>query len=66
MCRMLGVSPGGYYARIKRPPSARARADAELVTRIAEIHRRSRATYGAPRIHAELAEQGIIEACILE
>ena len=63
MCRMLGVSPGGYYARIKRPPSARARADAELVTRIAEIHRRSRATYGAPRIHAELAEQGIRMGC---
>ncbi len=59
MCRGLGVSPGGYYARIKRPPAARARADAELVTRIAEIHRRSRATYGAPRIHAELRQQGL-------
>jgi len=59
MCRALGVYPGGYYARIKRPPSARARADTELVTRIAEIHRRSRATYGAPRIHAELQQQGL-------
>ncbi len=54
ICRVLGVSPGGYYARLKRPPSARARADAELSARIAEIHRHSRATYGAPRIHAEL------------
>jgi putative transposase len=59
MCRVLGVSPGGYYARLKRPPSARARTDAELSERIAEIHRRSRATYGAPRIHAELKAQGI-------
>jgi putative transposase len=59
MCRVLGVSPGGYYARLERPPSARARADAELSLRIAEIHRRSHATYGAPRIHAELAAQGI-------
>ena len=59
MCRALEVSPGGYYARLKRPPSARARADAELSTRIAEIHHRSRATYGAPRIHAELREQGL-------
>ncbi|MGH7986746.1 MAG: IS3 family transposase [Candidatus Acidiferrales bacterium] len=33
------------------------RADAELNARIAEIHRRSRATYGAPRIHAELTVQ---------
>jgi putative transposase len=59
MCRVLGVSPGGYYARLRRPPSARARADFELSARIAAIHHRSRATYGAPRIHAELAEQGI-------
>jgi putative transposase len=59
MCRVLGVSPGGYYARLKRPPSARARTDAELSERIAEIHRRSRATYGAPRIHVELKAQGI-------
>src|SRR5207248_8888477 len=59
MCRVLGVSPGGYYAWQKRPPSARARADAELSGRIAEIHRRSHETYGAPRIHVELAAQGI-------
>jgi putative transposase len=58
MCRVLGVSPGGYYARQTRPPSARARVDAELSARIAEIHRRSRQTYGAPRIQVELAEQG--------
>jgi putative transposase len=59
MCRVLGVSPGGYYARQKRPPSARAKSDAELSAKIAEIHHRSRQTYGAPRIHAELREQGI-------
>lgn len=59
MCRTLGVSPGGYYARLKRPPSARARTDAALSARIAEIHHHSRATYGAPRIHAELRAQGI-------
>jgi putative transposase len=59
MCRTLDVSPGGYYARLKRPLSARARTDAELRARITEIHRRSRATYGAPRIHAELREEGI-------
>jgi len=63
MCRVLGVSPGGYYAKLKRPRSARATADAELSARIAEIHRRSRQTYGAPRIHAELQEQGIRVGC---
>ncbi len=40
-------------------PSAQARADAELSARIAAIHQRSRATYGVPRIHAELAAEGI-------
>lgn len=59
ICRVLGVSPGGYYARLKRPPSAHARADAALSARIAEIHRHARATYGAPRIHAELTAEGI-------
>ena len=63
MCRVLGVSASGYYARLKRPPSARARADAELSTRIAAIHQNSRATYGAPRIHAELATEGLHIGC---
>jgi hypothetical protein len=48
MCRVLGVSPGGYYARLKLPPSVRVRADVKLSARIAAIHHRSRATYGAP------------------
>ena len=59
MCRVLEVSTSGYYARQKRPPSARARADAALSARIAAIHQRSRASYGTPRIHVELREQGI-------
>ena len=59
MCRVLEVSTSGYYARQKRPPSARAHADAALSARIAAIHQRSRATYGTPRIHVELQEQGI-------
>ena len=56
MCRLLGVSPSGYYAWRKRPPSARARADAALATTIRAIHTGSRGTYGAPRVHAELAD----------
>ena len=59
MCRLLGVSASGYYAWRHRPPSAQARADAELEERIRAIHAHSRETYGRPRIHAELAEEGI-------
>ena len=59
MCRTLGVSPSGFYAWQQRPLSARSRTDVELSARIAGIHQRSRATYGAPRIHAELKFAGI-------
>ena len=58
MCRVLKVSPSGYYAWLKRPPSGRARADAVLKARVEQIHQHSRGTYGAPRIRAELAEEG--------
>jgi len=56
MCRVLGVSTSGYYAWRVRPPSERARADGGLTETIREIHAGSRGTYGAPRIHAELAD----------
>jgi putative transposase len=59
MCRVLEVSASGYYAWRKRPLSARARADVELTAEIQVIHRESRESYGAPRIHAELAAHGI-------
>ncbi len=59
LCRTLGVSPSGYYAWRKRPLSPRARADGELTAQIEAAHRASRGTYGAPRIHAEFAAEGI-------
>ena len=58
MCRMLEVSPSGYYAWRDREPSDRAKADAVLSARIRAIHERSRGTYGVPRIHAELVAEG--------
>jgi putative transposase len=54
LCRLLGVSRSGYYAWRIRPPSGRARFEAVLSEKIETIHRNSRATYGAPRVHAEL------------
>jgi putative transposase len=56
MGRLLGVSASGFYAWVKRPPSARALADIALTAKIHAIHRRSDGTYGAPSIHAELAD----------
>ena len=54
LARVLGVARAGYYAWASRPPSDRTRSDALLVEQIRQIHARSRQTYGAPRVHAEL------------
>jgi len=59
MCRTLGVSASGYYAWLVRTPSARSQSDVALGDRIEAIHRRSRNTYGRPRIKAELKDDGI-------
>jgi putative transposase len=59
MCRALKVSKSGFYGWRDRAPSARARADAALSEKIVRIHRDSRETYGAPRIHFELRTLGV-------
>lgn len=56
MCRLLRISRSGFYAWEDRPLSARARMDVALTGKIHAIHRRSHETYGAPMIHAELAD----------
>ena len=58
MCRVLGLSPSGYYGWLRRPPSARARLDAVLKGRIVALSIESRETYGCPRIHAALLAEG--------
>ena len=58
LCRVLAVSASGYYAWLLRPPSARRVIDEMLLERIRAIHSKSRGTYGAPRIHAELVDEG--------
>jgi len=58
MCRVLGVSTSGYYKWRAQGPSARVREDARLKELIVQIYRDSRGTYGAPRVHAALAQKG--------
>jgi HTH-like domain/Integrase core domain len=60
MCRVFGVSRTGFHNWERRAPSDRALEDAWLTEKIKRIHAASQATYGAPRIHAELRlEHGI-------
>ncbi len=53
---VLGVSRAGFYAWEEREPSDRQIEDERLKVIIAEIHKASFGIYGAPRIHAELAD----------
>jgi transposase InsO family protein len=59
MCRVLEVSPSGYYASLKRPPSWHALIDEVLMARVRIIHAESGETYGAPRVHQELQAEGL-------
>jgi len=59
LCEVLGVSRAGYYAWKNRPTCERRRRDGELLDAIRAVHADSKATYGWPRIHAELRHQGI-------
>ncbi len=58
LCRVLGVSRSGFYAWQGRPPSTRATEDEALASAIANAHRKSRGTYGSPRVHAALRAEG--------
>ena len=59
MCAALGVSPSGYYAWRSRSASAREVEDRRLTVEVRAVHRESRGTYGAPRVHAELRARGV-------
>ena len=58
MARLLGVSRSGYSAWTKRPPSARAVRRERIEAKIAWFHGESDEVSGAPRILADLREDG--------
>jgi putative transposase len=59
MCRVLGVSPSGYYAWKARPAPKRAAEDARVAADVAAAHKGSRGIYGSPRVHRELRAKGV-------
>ena len=59
MCRVLEVSPAGYYASRKRPPSWHTVIDEVLMAHVRIAHAASGNTYGAPRVQRELQAEGL-------
>ena len=59
MCRVLEVSPSGYYVWRTRSPSARAIADERLLLNVRVAYTASGETYGAPRVHQALRAAGV-------
>ena len=59
LCRVMRVSPSGYYAFTQRGPSAGALANEKLLAEIKQIHVLSRGTYGSPRMYRELVARGL-------
>lgn len=59
MCRALGVSRSGFYAWQTREPSKRARQDQRLRIHVRAAFRKSKRTYGSPRLHQQLRREGL-------
>ncbi|HYR49409.1 MAG TPA: IS3 family transposase [Candidatus Eisenbacteria bacterium] len=58
LCRLLAVSPSGFYAAQGRPRSLHARRDDKLTEQVVGAHAASKGRYGSPRVHAELKAAG--------
>ena len=59
LCRALGVSRGGFYAWLTRPPSARTRSDEELSAKVRSSFLASDKTYGARRVWHDMLADGV-------
>lgn len=59
LCRVMQVGRSGFYAWLRRAPSARTKADTVLQDQIDRAFRGSRGTYGSPRIRAQLNAEGV-------
>jgi putative transposase len=60
LCRVLGVSPSGYFAWRGRPACRRQRDDMVLPAHVRSAFARSKATYGSPRMTRELQDAGLV------
>ncbi len=56
MCRVLGVTPSGFYAWTTRPESAHAQRDRHLRVLVRAAYDASRKRYGSPRVYEDLRD----------
>src|SRR3990172_1422624 len=54
ICQTLAIAPSTYYAARSRPPSARARRDAEPRPSVSRVHEENFAVYGARKVWRQL------------
>lgn len=59
LCRVMGVTRGGYWSWVRRRPGPRQLADVVLLADIRKIHKDKRRVYGSPRIHDHLQKEGV-------
>ncbi len=59
MCRVLDVSESGFFAWKGRPASQRQRDDMVYLAHIRTAFELSNRTYGSPRMHRELVDEGL-------
>ena len=59
LCQAVGVSRSGYYAWRGRPVSARSAANTRLLERIQQLHRQTKARYGAIKVWRALLALGV-------
>lgn len=59
LCAFAGVSVSGYHAWKQRGPSRRQLDDVIILAHVRNQFSLSRQTYGSPRMHAELNEEGL-------
>ena len=60
MCKVLDVSPSGYYAWRGRPPSKREMANRKLTEKMRDAFEESGETYGSPRIYQVMRKLGLM------
>ena len=59
LCKVLGVSPSGYFAWRGRPACRRQRDDLVLLAHVRSAFALSNGTYGSPRLTRELQDAGL-------